>query len=443
VTDAARDLTERLLPVDARPSEPPWMSEARTSARRFLDETGLPTGREEDWRYTPLREIVRGDHGDYLPAGSQPVTAPVEPAGLDRLVGDHGGPRIVFVNGRLAPELSTGTGATDGVTCVDLAALFADTSQRALSALVELLDAGPVDGFIALNSAAADDAAVVLVDPGVHAPQPIHVVHLAVPGAEATAVHPRTLVHAGTGSEVTVVESYLGWPGRILTNAATTIVVGEDASVRHHRIQREAAGAVHVGATTVRQAARSRIRMDSVALGADVARSALHLEFDGDGAEAELDGLYLTTGQQHHDQVVTVVHNSSHCSSKQLFKGVVGDHGRGSFGGRIEVDPGTVGTEAHQTSRSLILGPDARVDSRPWLEISTDDVICTHGATVGRLDDDALFYLQTRGIPEAEATSMLIGAFVTEVVEAIPTDTVRTFLHDEITTKLDAMGVAG
>ncbi len=440
MTGPSSDLTGGLLPGDAeRPHEPPWMRDARTQARRYLEEEGLPTGREEDWKYTPVREILgRG----FAPAPADQVAAPpVDDAGLAELVGDFGGPRLVFVNGHHHPGLSRGLDGVEGLTVTSLASLVDDTPSRSLDALVDLLGAGPSDGFAALNHAAADDAAVVLVDRATQVEQPVHVVHLAVATPVPVAVHPRTLIHAGAHSEVAVVESYAGWDGRILTNAATTVVVGDGAGVRHHRLQFEGAETVHVGQTVVRQGATSRYHFDSIMLGADIGRSAVVVDFSGEGAEARLDGLYLTTGTQEHDHAATVRHGKSHCSSNQLFKGVVGDHARGSFSGVIVVQPDTVRTEAHQTSRSLLLDKQAQADSRPWLEILADDVICTHGATIGQLDEDALFYLRSRGIPTDRARAILVGAFVVEVVEALPTESVREFVSGRIDEKLDAMGV--
>ncbi len=438
MTDSAPD-AGRLLPAEVgRPDEPPWMRDARIEARRFLDQQGLPTGREEDWKYTPVREILsRG----FAAAGSDlRFEPPVDAASLAELVGDFGGPRLVFVNGRHHEGLSSVT-EQEGVTVTSLAALVDDTPPRALDALVDLLGAAPSDGFTALNHVAADDAAVVLVDRDAQLSAPVHVVHLAVAAPEPVAVHPRTLVHTGAFSEAAVVETYAGRDGRLLTNAATTVVVGEGAGLRHHRIQLEGAETVHVGQTVVRQAGTSRYHFDSVMLGADIARSAVTLDFDGEGAEARLDGLYLTTGTQDHDHATTVRHARSHCLSNQLFKGVVGDHAHGSFSGVIVVQPGTVRTEAHQTSRSLVLDKQAQADSRPWLEILADDVVCTHGATIGQLDEDALFYLRSRGIPTDRARAMLVAAFVGEVVEAVPTESVRTYLEGRIDEKLDAMGV--
>ncbi|MGV3759689.1 MAG: Fe-S cluster assembly protein SufD, partial [Actinomycetota bacterium] len=290
----------------------------------------------------------------------------------------------------------------------------------------------PADGFHALNWAAGRDVAAVLVDPAVRIEVPVHVVHLSVPGAGATASHPRTIVRTGAGSQLHLIETYAGMPGSHVTNASTRIVAGDGATITHHRIQTEAAEAVHVGRTAIDQASGSLVRSTSVTGGGRIARSAIVVELQGPDAHAELDGLYLPTDHQRHDNVITVDHRASRCRSTQRFKGIVDDHGRGSFSGHVVVRPGTTGTDAHQSNPNLVLRPTAQADTRPWLEILADDVRCTHGATVGRLDDDALFYLRSRGIPQDTARAMLVAAFATEIVDGIEPASLRAHVTSQL-----------
>ena len=225
-------------------------------------------------------------------------------------------------------------------------------------------------------------------------------------------------------------------PGSSITNASTRVVAGAGSTITHHRIQDEAVAAIHVGRTAIDQGSGSTVRATSVMTGGRIARSAIDIRFTGAGARADLDGLYLPRGDQRHDNVITVDHGASQCSSTQRFTGIVDDHGRGSFSGHVLVRAGTTGTDAHQSNRNLVLAPTAQADTRPWLEILADDVRCTHGATVGRLDDDALFYLRSRGIPLEQARAMLVAAFAAEIIDAITPATLR----DRVAATLGAGG---
>jgi Fe-S cluster assembly protein SufD len=232
-------------------------------------------------------------------------------------------------------------------------------------------------------------------------------------------------VHAAGHSRVSVIETYTGLPGHSLTNASTTVIAGPAAGVTYQRMQTEAADAMHLGRTIISQAAGSDVRAVSVMTGAAVARFAADVTLGGTEARVALDGLYLPRGRQRHDHVISVDHAASRCSSTQLFKGIVDDHGYGSFVGRIVVRPGTVASDASQSNHSLLLRPTAQADTRPWLEIFADEVRCTHGATVGRLDEDALFYLRSRGVSLTEARAMLVAAFADEITSGMTPATLR------------------
>lgn len=436
------ELIERLAaPDDDRPGA--------LAARAWLSAHGLPSPRDEAWRYTPLDRIVARMHELVPePSGSGAITGGLNGGGVvdggldlatvDALAGDHGGPRLVFVDGRFAPRLSGPGLVTPGVWCGNVADVPPGRRARA-AALPSPDELDRFDGFEALNRAAGPDAALVLVDAGVVATTPIHVVHLTTAaGAHPAVAHPRTIVKVAEAARVAVIETFAGVPavvpaigateaatGGPVTNAATTIVLGPDAHVSHHRVQAEARDALHVGHTRVVQAAGSHLRSVSVMVGGAVARHALDVGLHGPGAQADLDGLYVPSGRQRHDTVVTVDHAASDCTSTQRFRGVIDDEARGSFGGHVIVRAGTTGTDADQSNRNLVLTRSAQADTRPWLEILADDVRCTHGATVGRLDDDALFYLRSRGIPHDEARAMLVRAFVDEIVATIDPASLR------------------
>ncbi len=215
-----------------------------------------------------------------------------------------------------------------------------------------------------------------------------------------------------------------------LTTASTTIRLGERAELAHYRLQSDAPGATHIGHTDIHQGPASVLKMTSVTVGGEITRNAIEVHLGDPDARTELMGIDVAVDDQRHDTVVSVQHTASRCASSQRFTGVVDDRGRGSFSGEIIVRPGTVGTDAHQSSRNLILGPNAEADARPWLNILADDVRCTHGATVGRLDDEALLCLRSRGAPSiATARSMLIDAFLHDITDSIPHEAVR--LHVE------------
>ncbi len=383
----------------------------------------FPSAREEAWRYTPVDEIVsRLAAATVAPmlATDTSVSRPI----VDALARNYGGPRVVFVNGVYDAGLSDHDELATGLWC----GLADPAHSRA--ATTPAAGVG-IDGFVARNHAAGHDVALVVVDPGLRIHDPVHLVHLAAPanagGPDATGTisHPRTIIDVGDNSRLKIIETYCGLDGPAVTNASTTIRIGRGADVDHSRIQTESPAAVHIGNTRIDQSEGARLRMTSVTIGGDIAHNAIVVHLAGPGAHAELDGLNLTTGRQRHDTVVTVDHAASRCASTQRFSGVVDDHGRGSFSGEIIVRPGTVATDAHQSNRNLILGPNAEADTRPWLQILADDVRCTHGATVGRLDDDAVFYLRSRGIPLAEARAMLIEAFVHDITDGIAHESLR------------------
>jgi Fe-S cluster assembly protein SufD len=343
---------------------------------------------------------------------------------VDALAGEHGGPRIVFVNGVYAPALSDLDRLASGLWCGPIG----DLSPAQDAAIGWRDEATLVDGFEALNRVACADGAAVLIEPGAQLPDPVHLVHLTVPGPHAAVSYTRTIIDAGEGCRAQIIETFCGLPGAAFTNASATVRVGRGADVTHHRIQAEGAATTHLGHTRVEQAAESRLHSSSVMFGADIARHAMEVVLNGPDARVDLDGLYLPTDRQRHDTTITVDHAASRCTSTQRFKGVVDGHAHGSFSGRIIVRPETVATDASQSSANLLLCPTAQADARPWLEIFADDVRCTHGTTVGRLDDGALFYLRSRGIPVEESRAMLIDAFVREITDSIDPTSLREHL---------------
>lgn len=379
------------------------------------------TSRKEAWKYTPVDEIVARIGGAAIAV--RPRRTPVSRSFVDARAGSRSGPRLVFVNGFYDAGLSDHDDLPEGVWCGP-----ADHRHPPAAELARAVTFPATDDPLVHVSARAD-IAVVIADAGVRFVEPVHIVHVAAPddrsGRGSVMSHPRTIVEVGSDSHLTVVETYCGLDVPTVTDTSTTIRVGDRAGLDHCRIQIESATATHVGHTEIEQGAGSELRMTSITVGGDIARNEIDVLLAAPDAHTELTGLNMTAGRQRHDTVVTVDHAASHGASTQRFAGVVDGHGRGSFSGEIVVRPGTVATDAHQSNRNLVLAPTAEADTRPWLRILADDVRCTHGATVGRLDDDALFYLRSRGISPPVARTMLIDAFVRDVTDAIAHPWVR------------------
>lgn len=382
--------------------------------REWLNANGLPTGREEAWLYTPVSEIVAALDEAEPPASTASGT--VDRELIDRLAGSHGGPRLVVLNGVLLPGLSDLDPGIDGLHLGDPSAPGGSSGSP--------VQGDPVDGFQALNWAAGTGVTVT-TDPDTRIEVPVHVVHVTVPGDGVSLTNPRTFLDVGARSRVHLIETFVGMDGRAVVNATTRIVAGEDSSVLYDQEAAEPVDTIHVGRVTVEQQTRSTVKATTLVTGGHIVRNAVDVAILGDGATSDLGGLYLPTGNQRHDNVITVEHAASHAKSFQQFRGIVDDHGRGSFSGHVIVRHGTVGTDADQSNPNLVLSPTAQADTRPWLEIFADDVKCAHGATVGRLDEEAAFYMRSRGIPAAQARTMLVAAFAVDVLDRISVNSLR------------------
>lgn len=360
----------------------------------------IPSHRNDFWHYAPLDELTERVARSVAPSGGVPTL--VSPSMIDALTCGPG-PRLVFVNGVPVVGLSTLENLPDGVRC----------------------------GIAGADQIERTHAAAVTIDDGVRFAEPIQLVHLTAPDGAGTHLlqsRARTTIELGDDAHLTVVEihgSVDGPTSSTLTTASTTIRLGGRAELAHYRLQSDAPGATHIGHTDIHQGPASVLKMTSVTVGGEITRNAIEVHLGDPDARTELMGIDVAVDDQRHDTVVSVQHAASRCASSQRFTGVVDDRGRGSFSGEIIVRPGTVGTDAHQSSRNLVLDPNAEADARPWLRILADDVRCTHGATVGRLDDDALHYLRSRGVPFATARAMLIDAFLHDITDSIPHESVR------------------
>ncbi len=390
-------------------------NEVRRAAIERFAALGFPTTKDENWKYTNLAPFLK------TPYGPAPRVAVAE--ARERLaaapLADLGCPRLVFVNGRYAAELSSPPPGVEAGSLQEVRAGFEDNALEAL------------------NAALFEDAALVRIA-GAQA-QPVHVLYVATGGGVS---YPRTVIIAGRESQSVIVESYLGLGGEAyFTDAVTELIAADGAIVSHTKLQVEGAGALHYGLLRVRQGASSNVTSHNIALGAALARNEIAAVLEGEGAECTLNGLYLTTGRQHIDNHTTLDHASPHTASHELYKGILDGKSEGVFHGRIVVRPEAQKTDAIQRNKNLLLSRDAVINTKPQLEIYADDVRCTHGATVGQVDQEAVFYLRSRGIGLEEARNLLTYAFTSDLIEAIPVEAIRTRLASALFDRLAAGGV--
>lgn len=409
-------------------SEPEWLTALRRDAIARFDATGFPTTRNEAWKYTDVSPILRvpfasatGSIGKLSFAGFECLRAP-----------EAEGTCLVFVDGVYHPELSSMAGLNDCLVVTDFETAVARHGDE-LSGLLGSVSEPVATPFGSLNLAMASGGAVIIAPRNCTFAGPVHIVYLSGGGDEPVASHPRTLVVAGESSSLTVVETFASVNGvASLTNAVAEFRVGENAKVDHIRVQREGREAFHVGATAVEVARSGSYSSIAISIGASLARHDLTVQLKDQGAECRIDGLYLTEGSQHTDSHTRIDHLVPHCTSRQLYKGVLDGESRAVFNGKVVVHHDAQKTEAHQTNRNLMLSERARVDTKPELEIFADDVVCSHGATVGALEAEEQFYLASRGLDEATARAVLTYGFAEEIVEEISVASVRRHLDEVI-----------
>lgn len=391
----------------------PWLRELREAAAARFAQLGFPTPKDEEWKYTSVAPIEKRAFAPASMVAVEPAVIEIEPftLGLD-------GHLLVFVNGRYAPVLSRVNALPRGITVCSLN----EALEREPEVLEAYLGQGiTADGhaFAALNTALMADGAYLHIGSSVALEQPIHLLYFSTAG-DAFAAHPRNLIVAEDNSQATIVESYAGsGESAYFTNAVTQIIAGNNAVIEHHRVQQESLRAFHVGLLYAHQERDSSFVSHGLDLGGALVRNDLHAVLDAEGADCTLNGLYVLAGRQHVDNHTRIDHAKPHGASREYYKGILDGAARGVFNGRVVVHPDAQKTDAHQANRNLLLSADAEVDTKPQLEIYADDVKCSHGATVGQLDSDAVFYLQTRGIPASEARALLTYAFAEDVVERI------------------------
>ena len=411
---------------------PQWLRELRERAIARFAELGFPTMKQEEWRYTSVAPIA--DQRFML--AHAPRSPLPRPSDVEHLCVDAG-PRVVFVDGRHAPTLSTPAELAGGVWAGSLAtALRTDTEPRELArAHLARHARWRESAFAALNTAFLADGAFVHVPATVTLERPLEVVFLSTgrAGSDGPIVsHPRSLIVVERGAQASVVETYAGLSdGVYWTNAVTEVVVGDGARAELYRVQREGPHGFQVATTHSRQERDSYLGLHVLTLGAALARHDINSVLDGSGAELILNGLYLLGGAQHADHHTVIDHAQPHCASHEFFNGVLAERAHGVFNGRIIVRPGAQRTDSKQTNNNLLLSTEARADSQPQLEIYADDVKCTHGSTVGPIDQMQLYYLRSRGLSPEAARSILTYGFGAEILDRMR--------HAEVRDQLDRL----
>lgn len=429
IADAAARFRSRFASFESSlDGGPAWLLPLRRAAISRFTELGFPTRHDEEWRFTPIGPIVETD---FRPAAPGRAASPEETT-----FGSMDCSRIVFVNGRFAPELSRLESLPGGMRVLNLAAALKEQAvlpERLLGRYARF----DRQAFTALNTAFFTDGALVHVPHGVVVEEPIQILYLSAVEGEPTVSSPRTLIVAEENSQLRVAECYSGPQSQVyLTNAVTEVVLGRNSVVDHYRAQNESEHAYHVGALFVEMERSSTFASHSVSLGGAIVRNEANARLAAEGGECTLNGLYLAGGAQVVDNHTTIDHAMPHCASHEIYKGILAGRAHGVFNGKILVRHDAQKTDARQTNRTLLLSREATINTKPQLEIFADDVRCTHGATVGQLDEEAVFYLRTRGIRQDQARSMLTYAFAGEILDRVQIDALRETLYRELSLKL-------
>jgi Fe-S cluster assembly protein SufD len=412
---------------------PEWLEPVRRAALECFARTGFPAARDEEWRFTPIGPIVQGSW--------RPATGGAGELSREQLApfvfGHADWTTLVFVNGVYSETLSAIGPLPAGVRVASLSeVLRADgASLQAHLTRHAPLEASP---FTALNTAFLGEGGVVHVGPGVDLAAPVHLLFVTTVEAGGTVSHPRNLVVVERGARASIIESYVTLaPGQgYWTNPVTEVAVAAGAWVEHTRIQRESEQAYHVGLTHVDQQRDSHYRSFSLAMGGALARHDLHVRLNDENIETLMYGLYVTRGDQVADNHTAIYHDQPNCRSWEVYKGILDGRSRAVFNGKVFVKPEAQKTDAKQTNRNLLLSDGARVDTKPQLEIFADDVKCTHGATIGQIDPEAVFYMRSRGIAQDEARQILTYAFANEIIGRLKYRPLADRLEDALFARL-------
>jgi len=401
----------------------PWLARLRSEALERFMAHGFPSSREEGWKYIDQLPVKRR-HFQLVQA-----ECPVSKDDLmPYLPDDHARWCVVFVNGRFAPSLSRLEGLSAGVTVASLATTLEHEPAVLEPYLGRYAD---IDGhgFGALNTAFMNDGAYIRLGPGAIVSEPVHLVYVAS-GARDSVAHVRNLVVADENSQGTLVETYLSLDEEsYFTNVITEVISAQNTHLVHYKLEQESVRALHMAGIYIHQGRDSQYTACNVASDGQWVRNDLNVVLDAEGSNCTLNGLYFTAAHQQVEHHTRIDHRAGHGTSRQLYKGVMDDHSRGIFSGRVVVHPNAQKSDARQTNNNLLLSENAEAISKPQLEIYADDVKCAHGSTVGYLDEEALFYLRSRAIDEDHARSLLVYAFASDILQQMTLMPVRANLE--------------
>ena len=429
-TERLRNYLEAFHTISAQAAgQPAWLRGLRERGFARFCEAGFPTTKDEDWRFTNVNAIAQTP---FQLARDARRSGAIYSDTLDACRIPGAACQLVFVNGRFTAELSDLGSLPEGVRAGSLAQAIA-TDGAALEAHLGRYLNMDRDAFCALNTAFLEDGAYVYLPRRTVLEAPICVLFISLAGEGPEMTNPRNLIVAEDGTEASVVEDYVSLgSGVSFSNAVTELVAGENSVISHYLIEREDRQAFNVSTLRTQQARSSNVSSHSVLLGGGLVRNNVHPVLGGEGGECLINGLFIGNGSQHMDNYMLVEHASPHCSSRQFYNGILDGRSHGVFHGRIIVHKDAQKTDAKQTNRNLLLSDDAQIDTKPQLEIYADDVKCTHGATIGQVEENALFYMRSRGIDETSARGILLLAFANECLDRMKCQPVREYLQDLI-----------
>ncbi len=401
-----------------------WLEPSRERALARFREVGFPTTRDEAWRFTSLKELSKTA---FHLAGESENSVGIDSLEPYLLQGECAA-LLVFVNGQYCQRLSHCHGLPPGARFTPMAeALKLDRLEQHKASFFD----AEGDGVSALNAAFFEDGVFLELSPDIRVTHPIQMMFLTLSGADEPegrpVAHPRNLILAGAGSEVTLVENHISLgEDAFWTNQNTAFELAPNARVTRYFMENQNQSGYHTAKVSIHQQRDSSFEAHHFQIGGKLSRCEMRVTLDGPGAEVLINGLFMGRGHQHQDNFIVIDHARPHCSSRQFVKGILDDRSRGVFHGRVVVREDAQKTDAAQTNRNLLLSPDARIDTKPQLEIYADDVKCAHGATTGQLDPDAYFYLLARGIDPGDAYDLLVYAFAHEVIDRMPLDAFRS-----------------
>ena len=428
----------RALQETAERVAPAWVARLREQALARFEQVGFPTTSEEDWKYTNVAPIARASFAPTFDKTSDDLTPDALAA---YTYAEAAQSRLVFVNGSYRAELSDLRELPAGAVIRNLADALTSEHEailRAYLARAASIDES-TDGFTALNTAFINDGAFVYLPKGAQLSAPLHLLFLANETNEQTAIFPRVLIVAESESAATIIESYEATDESVyFTNAVVEVFVGANARVTHYKVQRESDAVFHIATTQVELERDAHYDLTTITLGARLSRHGIHVKMAHAGASCAVDGLYLVGTGQHADTHSLIDHIAPHCTSRQLYKGILDGKSRAVFNGKVFVRRDAQQTDAQQTNKNLLLSTDARVDTKPQLEIFADDVKCAHGATVGQLEEEELFYLLSRGLHTELARNLLTYGFAEELVEKLKIESIKAQLDEAILNRLHA-----